>query len=377
MTAKHRPFLLLGALLVAGGLGITVSQASVYDFENLVNGVLEGRDGWVEAPGSGVVVIRQDDTLVNGTQVAQPDVGVLSGTPGDVTRVNDDGFRFSPFFGTESQVVLEADLTAEAATGFALGADLNSDGVLAAADGELGPTFGALRNDQAGVEQFGILAANLSAVYLAPLNSGERTGNEDDHWYRMQLRMDLTANGGSGSGSLYYMNLTNGDTTFQPVSELQNVDLLLGAMAPEAGPASWNAMRIVMQFEGSQSIPHMDNLMPRFPIVLQRNLGLSIQAIDGLNAFGAKFDVALRLIENPAEPTGLFWQLGHVAIAPPSTPSTSVILPSWNLVLGQVDISTVTPNEITTLPNACLEFQGWDGADVFTMTWKYVAGDCL
>jgi len=341
----------------------------------LVNGVLEGRDGWVDAPGSGLIVIRQDDTPVNGTQVAQPDVGVLSGSPGLLTRVNNESFGFSPFFGTETQAVQQVDVTAEASTGFGVGADVDGDGILSAELGELGPVFGALRDAQAGVEQFGIIAANLGAKYLTPLNTDTRCCNEDSDWYRLQLRMDLTANSGSGSGSLYYMNLTRGDTEFQPVAELQNVNLGLGSMHAEAGPESWNAMWITMLFEGSQSIPRMDNLVPRVPNVMQLNGDLSVQAVDTLDRFGAKFDLALQAVEDPSDPTALVWQLEQLAVADPTTPTAAGISPDIDLLLDAVDIAGAYPG-IGSVFDVCLTFQGWDGVHPRTMTWKYIPAGC-
>ena len=35
------------------------------------------------------------------------------------------------------------------------------------------------------------------------------------------------------------MNLTDGDSALQPVAELQNVNLEMGAMDPNAGPQAW------------------------------------------------------------------------------------------------------------------------------------------
>lgn len=376
-AARRSPYLRLGALLLSGSFAVCAAQASVYDFDHLADGGLFNRDGWVSAPDSGVITILQDDTPVNGTQVAQPLLGVLSGFVSYYTRVNTDTFRFSPFFGTETQAVLEVDVTAEAHTGFGVGADINGDGILSAANGELGPVFGVLRDAQAGVEQFGLMPANLRATAqcLTPLNTETRCCNEDSDWYRMQLRMDLTANGGAGSGSLYYMNLTRGDTEFQPVSECLNVDLGLNTMDPEAGPDAWNSMWITMLAEGGLSVPSMDNLVPRIPVVMQRDGGLSIQAVNAVDLYGAKFDVALRPVQDPLDPTGLFWQLARVEVAELTTPSAAVLLPGMDLILDSVDIAAKYP-AIGTVSNICLESQGWDGVHPTTLIWKYVAGGC-
>lgn len=282
---------------------------------------------------------------------------------------------FSPFFGIETQAVEQFDVTAEAAAGFGLGSDADGDGRLSAAEGELGPVFGTLRSQTQGIEQFALVAANFGAVSVAPLNNEERCCNEDGDWYRLQLRMDFTANNGSGSGSLYYMNLSNGDTQFKPVSELQNVDLKLDSMQQAAGPESWSSMWITMRFEGAQSLPRLDNLVPRLPNVMQTNGDLSIQGVHGMDVFGAKFDVILQAVANAEDPSGLFWRLKQFGVASLDTPSASVISPGLDLILDAVDVSAVYPS-LGTAADACLQFQGWDGLDPATMTWKYVPGDC-
>jgi hypothetical protein len=109
--------------------------------------------------------------------------------------------------------------------------------------------------------------------------------------------------------------------------------------------------------------------------LLTENEDLCIQGIDGMDAFGGKYDAILRAVQDPAEPTGLFWQLERVAVIDPSTPSSSLLQSDMDLFLGNVDVSAAIP-ELATFPNVCLEFQGWDETDPGTMTWKYVEGGC-
>lgn len=376
IAAGSRKYLSLCVILLTGGLAFSAAEAAVYDFENLeIDHGIQSTDGWVRVPDGGFMITRLDDTPENGTQVAMPFVGVDSGWHAYLSRVNNETFSFSPFFGTETQAVMQFDTTAEAVTGFGLGTDLDGNGLITPEAGELGPLFGAVRDYQRGVEQFAVVTANFGFLYATPLNSDERCCNADSDWYRLQLRMDLTANGGAGSGSLYYMNLTRGDSGFQPVAELQNLDLGLDSLGPSAGPESWNTMWMGTRFEGALSVPRMDNLVPRIAIVMQPDQDLSIQGVDGTDCFDATFGVTLRVVEDPSEASGLVWRLSQFLVADPGTPPSSVLQCDMDLMLDAVDVSAVYP-DLGTVPGACLEFQGWDEADVTTMTWKYVADGC-
>ena len=77
-------------------------------------------------------------------------------------------------------------------------------------------------------------------------------------WVRLRLEIDLEANSGRGSGDLYYQNLSNGDTSLQPVSGMQGIDLGFDPGATNAlNPAKWNAM--FNHVEGAAG--HLDNIL--------------------------------------------------------------------------------------------------------------------
>lgn len=84
------------------------------------------------------------------------------------------------------------------------------------------------------------------------------SGNNPGDWYRVQLRIDLVA----GTGSLYFLNQSRGDAVFQPAPGLQNVDLGLDTLQSAARPETWNAMWLMMQADGRQNAPKVDNLIP-------------------------------------------------------------------------------------------------------------------
>jgi hypothetical protein len=364
-------------MLLTGGLALSAAEASVYDFENfeIFQGI-QGVDGWVRLPGTvGFMRVELDDTPENGSKVAVPSLGVDSGWFAYLSRTNNDTFQYSPFFGTETQAVVQFDTTAVASTGFGLGADADGDGFVTPQAGEVGPVFGTYRSQEQGIDQFGVMGANGVSLDVTPLDDVDPCCNAGSDWYRLQLRMDFTANAGAGAGSLYYMNLTRGDSQFQPVAGLQNVNLALDTLVPSAGPEDWNAMWMAARFDGALNVPRLDNLVPRIPAVMQLDGDLSVQGVDGMDTFGAMFDVTLEAVKDPADVTGFYWHLKQFDVPDPNTPASSVLQPDLDLLLDSVDISAVYPG-IATLPDVCLEFQGWDEADPTTMTWKYVPDGC-
>ncbi len=242
-------------------------HAAGYDFETLPLASLSGRDGWLSEPGLGEMRVVVDPTTVNGSQVVQPIVGLASGWYGYLSRVNDSAFAFDAVSG--HTLVLQFDANGEAAAGFAIGRDLDDDGLLSRSSGEIGPIFGTYRDTgSGGSNRFFVHGGGLKTdeedftpAHSVPLSTPQRCCNDPEDWYRLQLRIDLAAAGGSGSGSLYYRNLSRGDSGFLPVSELQGLNLHLDSMAAGAEPQRWNTLWILTQFEGERHIPRLDNLV--------------------------------------------------------------------------------------------------------------------
>jgi hypothetical protein len=159
------------------------------------------------------------------------------------------------FSGTETNAIIQFEATGEHVALLALGRDLNGDGLLNADNGELGPIFGI--SDR----KFLIQEADSGTIYQDDLNEGGGDGNSGNEWYRMQLRMDFTANDGDGIGSLYFMNLSDGDTSFHSVIGMRDRPLGLKRLAADVGPAHWNAMWLQLLSNGN-SVPSVDNLIP-------------------------------------------------------------------------------------------------------------------
>jgi hypothetical protein len=130
-------------------------------------------------------------------------------------------------------------------------------------DGEIGPSFGTYDR------RFRIQAADLSTTHEADFGSG----NSLEDWYRLQLRIDFSAPGGAGAGSLFYKNLTDGDPEFLPLSGLQDIDLELGNLNPDAAPTAWDALWVHVRSSGG-NIPSADNLIPvQDAEFCQKNIG--------------------------------------------------------------------------------------------------------
>ena len=246
--------LLLLALLP--GPPTPATQAlEAYTFETLAaNTFIAGLDGWQDQPGQGQAVVALDASG-NGTKVVRHFKAVVFDQSAFLTRTNDVSFDFVSFSGTETNAIIQFEASGEYVAMFALGCDLNGDGVLSAAAGELGPAFGAFDR------KFRIQEANLGIAYEGDFNEGGGDGNSGNDWYRIQLRLDFTAAGGEGTGTLAAMNLSDGHTFFETSSTLRNRPLGLSRLHPDAGPVKWNAMWLQLLSNGN-SVPSADNLVP-------------------------------------------------------------------------------------------------------------------
>ena len=242
------------SLLVAALLIVQAPPAKaveVYTFEMLtVSIAIDGQDHWKDQPGQGQAWVLLDASG-NGTKVVYYHKTALFVEPAFLTRTNDASFDFVSFSGAETNAIIQFDATGEHVAMFALGRDLNGDGLLRITQGEIGPAFGVYDHS------FRIQEADQGAASDAAFESG----NGASDWYRIQLHVNFTAASGEGTGSLYYLNLSDGDTTFQAVAGLQDRPLGLSRMYSEARPARWNAMWLDLVQEGFNA-PRVDNLVP-------------------------------------------------------------------------------------------------------------------
>lgn len=226
MTTKHFlkpiPAFILALLLP---LFSSVGALQVYNFEGLSDGWLTGQDGWA---GSGRY--SNDLTVRSGTG-ANASKGVMgSGTRACAAyRKNDSQFCFLTPTGTETNYILQFDLRAVGE-----GAFFTLGKRMAGPDPLIGPRFGYGFKGKFSVREAYDGPASTSAHMVIPGN-----------WYRLRLRIDFTANGGEGAGSVDVLNLTSGEIEFTPEPNLQNVNLKISSrLGKEGAPAKWDDMFI-------------------------------------------------------------------------------------------------------------------------------------
>ena len=248
--------MVFATLVVSLLAGLAVGADETYDFQSLtLNQFLDGQDAWFDQPQQGMAYVGQDDSPANGTKVVRVLPTVAFDEPAYLTRVNNGSFGFQSFSGNDQNAGMQFDVNGEYLGLFALGHDVDGDGMLKAIDGEIGPLFG-VRDRLFRVQQ-----ANQGAAFEVAFGPG----NAGYDWYRIRLQMDFTANNGVGAGALSYRNLSDGDPEFIPVDGLQNVNLGLDSLHPEAGPAAWDAMWLHMLNNGSKHTA-ADNLIPHVEV---------------------------------------------------------------------------------------------------------------
>lgn len=217
-----------------------------YDFESLHTGNLVGQDYWT-APANGSLAIS-NGVGVNATKTAGE-----GDSNGLLTRTNNRASAFRQFAGTEKMAVMQFDLTLTSGdTGagqiFALGCDRNGNRGIDQPN-EYGPSFGIKDGYESFNQyQFGfyLQGAGLGHKYGAPLGS---LGTMND-WVQLRLVMNFV----TGKGSLFFRNLTDGQTDFIAVDAVQDIDLGLESGPP---PAAWDTMILRNDHHGQ-----FDNLLP-------------------------------------------------------------------------------------------------------------------
>jgi hypothetical protein len=218
------------------------AQASLYTFENLNLGAdLVGQDNWTYLTGT-TSPSNQAKVLVgtgfNTSKVASPFSGDMQ-----LGRENNGSFSIPTFTGTE-KIYYQAD--------FQYGTQLNvmtlvkdtespayvvdsfAPWIGFSATGS-GPTFAMNFN----YRSFGTAPPPQLHIPVASVAPEIQTGD----WVTLRLELDLPGNGGNGTASAFYKDLTLGQTSFTPIPGIQN---LSGNLSGYAAPVrySWDEMFI-------------------------------------------------------------------------------------------------------------------------------------
>ena len=247
------------ALFVITLLTRPATAVAGYDFESLGGGRLDGQDGWVLEPGGAQVAIGSDRESVNPTQAARTLIPRGRQAFALLSRINNSSFGFKPFADGDAAVI-QMDVKPSAYAAFALGHDVDGDGRLTIGAGEIGPAFGMMTDATGGEVAFLLMGADVGTIHTAAAGKSNACCTGAGDWYRLQLRIDPEGNAGDGSGSLSYMNLSRGDTYFQPVSGLHDVNLELSRLNTGAAPRAWDAMWLGLLANDEKHAATVDNL---------------------------------------------------------------------------------------------------------------------
>lgn len=218
MNAKKIGIYSVLALLCASAQAALIT----YDFESLNTGGIVGQDNWVN---SGNVAIG---TGVNTSQI------LVSG--GTYAQRTDDANFDMEYDNTDTAAILQFDVLCNTTT-------LNRTARLSVGGGgSNSPTFGFNGGE------FEYREANGGDTTKVAL-SGDDAASD---WYSLQLVMDFSGE----TASLYYKNLTDGDTAFAAVTGMQDLNLIKAATTID--PSGWE--KITVRTDGSVTDRMVDNL---------------------------------------------------------------------------------------------------------------------
>jgi hypothetical protein len=248
-----------------------------YDYDTMNIGFLKGQDNWTQWQPAGTTQFNQTvsyGTGINTTKVSGTSAGTASGNDksGIMCRLNDANYSFTSYAGTETNATLQFDCTYQAGTSstvylggprFGVAGDTNASNSIDLTS-EWGPLFGMWRQGSGlGTDLYFYVrragaGANLWSTSAVKNILGSDAVSGD--WLRLQLVANFTANGGSGSATLYWEDLTRGDSSFTAVAGLTNINL--GLTSSIAAPSKWNALLTRLDSTSEDNGVAFDNLDP-------------------------------------------------------------------------------------------------------------------
>ncbi len=207
LAAIMRLFFAVSGVFFIGPFETSV-RAFEYDFNSLTNGNLNGQDSWETTLNGTAVDVQVENFGNDGTKAMK---FTQSGGGINATAFN-ESLALPPF--TETHYVAEFDIYPVCwGASFGIGTDVNGNGSLDAGIGERGVDIfintgcGGIKRD----------------LRLCDGSTASNTSVTLGSWNRIRISIDLSANSGQGSGSVYFKNLTNGDTSWSQISGLARI----------------------------------------------------------------------------------------------------------------------------------------------------------
>jgi hypothetical protein len=205
---------LIFSLLLALACVAIPAQATTYTFEGLVGGNLLGQDNWLHyntGANAGGEAQVQAGTGSNGTTVARSNTGNVQ-----VSRANDANYSF-PAINSAVTIIQQADFRFNGDENIFM---LSTD----AANGAIFNTtpYVGLTGNLTTTAAFRFRLSHFGAAFNV-LFSDAAPEIEAGDWIRVRTVLDMAANGGDGSASVSYQDLTLGQAGFTPIPGMQSV----------------------------------------------------------------------------------------------------------------------------------------------------------
>lgn len=235
-------------------INVTICEATTYDNENLSSGNLNGQDGWITKgwinnnPAAYTTAVENVQNGSLGLTFSLSGSGV--GTSG--SRLEDENWQMpnnnicdeGAYFEFEANISLYGVMVGP-------GYDTDEDGTIDIFRGsnQETPVYFWLSSSADNNLTWDIRLVPSGGYNASTVVSASEVGNLGDH-VKIKVEIDYQANGGAGSASAFYQNLTNGDTDYQAINGLQNVALTLDFSATDHNnPSLWNG--VTYHFEGA------------------------------------------------------------------------------------------------------------------------------
>ncbi len=308
-----------------------LARVSEIDFEDYTSGSVNNQHGWRAE--SYNIQVNPTGGVDGGTgltfDLSGPRVG------GSASLVSDTAV---PDLTNADHITSEFSLrTSHWGGEFAFAYDADLDGRILRSSGE-----------QALTVKLDDLTGQITVTTADGSTSNAPNGASAGDWLNFRWEIDFTANAGQGSGTLFFRNVTEGQTQWQTDSSLTDINLGLSTVATDkTNPANWNGVFLHMEGAG--------NGFDIYRIEVQSNLGQVPHVEDGAVTVLAPgisvFDAEL----SPSNFAGATLTLARTGVASVddqfvATGTISTLAAGANnLVVGGTTIGSVTQNSGGTL----------------------------